>query len=109
MTLEKNSIVEVTCENSYENQCNAKRIFIDDSYIVADILPNTEITINFGDIKMKCIENINEKNIRCKVTSEGQLIDQSFFCVRGVIHRKPCLNDTDLEIIKFAKKLKVNV
>uniref|UniRef100_A0A2H1V6E8 pyruvate kinase n=1 Tax=Spodoptera frugiperda TaxID=7108 RepID=A0A2H1V6E8_SPOFR len=109
VTLEKNSIVEVTCENTYENQCNAKRIFIDDSYIVADILPNTEITINFGDIKMKCIENINEKNIRCKVTSEGQLIDQSFFCVRGVIHRKPCLNDTDLEIIKFAKKLKFDI
>lgn len=105
--LEEGKIVEITCEIKYWNQCDDKKIFIDDPYTLEKIKPNTEISIDFGGIVMVCTEVISNLSIKCKVIYGGYLKHGQFVCLRGVKLLKPALGKLDYHLLEFVKEYKV--
>ncbi|XP_052756024.1 uncharacterized protein LOC113515592 [Galleria mellonella] len=107
--LSEQSIVELTSEVQYWNQCDEHRVFIDDPYTLKLVKPGTEVSLCFGEIVMFCTEVISPKTVMCKVERGGYLGNVRFVCVRGVIHKRPPLTKKDVELLQFAKEFEADI
>ncbi|XP_063824332.1 pyruvate kinase-like isoform X1 [Ostrinia nubilalis] len=107
--LEEGKIIEVTAEVKYWNQCDEKRMFIDDPFTLETVKPNTEISINFGAITMICTEVINPISIKCKIVSGGYLSHAQFVCIRGTRLLRPTLSRLDKQLLAFVKEYELDV
>nr|XP_021208975.2 pyruvate kinase isoform X3 [Bombyx mori] len=109
LILKENMIIELTSNANYKTKCDSKRIYMDDPYTVKKITPGTEISIRFGQIVLICTELIDSETIVCKVIRGGTMGSEAFVCIRGIKLERPPLLETDMELLMFARKFKVDI
>ena len=84
-------------------------IFVDNRFLVVDVIPGTEVSIAADEIIVKCIETLDEKSIKCIVVKGGMLTNLCNVCTRNVTHSRPLLTKKDMEIVKFALEYQVRL
>lgn len=105
--MKKNSIVTITSDIRYWNKCTASLVYIDDDYTIQYFSPGLELTL-FSGIVLQCLELIDKKTAKFKVTIGGEFHNHEYVCLRGIKYRRPPLLKRDLELIKFAQEYHVS-
>ncbi|KOB68931.1 Pyruvate kinase [Operophtera brumata] len=68
----------------------------------------TEITVDQGEIIMRCEAVIDENSLQCIVTKTGKLKSLCIVCGRGVKRTTPYVTKQDLHMVKFALEYQVS-
>ncbi|KOB64150.1 Pyruvate kinase [Operophtera brumata] len=100
--------VTLTYNLTEYNKCNASRIFVDSPNLVADMKVGTEITVDQGEIIMRCEAVIDDNSLQCIVTKTGKLKSLCIVCGRGVNRTTPYVTKQDLHMVKFALEYQVS-
>ncbi|OWR53071.1 putative pyruvate kinase [Danaus plexippus plexippus] len=107
--LKENSEVLLTYDMANLNKCNDNKIFIDNQYILTDINVGGDIFIDGNNVIMKCISRIDHNTIKCIVTKNGTLNNNSAVCARQIKHSTPLLTKEDFQSIIFALEYQIDV
>ncbi|KAI5180725.1 pyruvate kinase [Nematocida sp. AWRm80] len=103
--LEKDSILILTTNQKYLNECTSSRVYIDYNRVFEDLEKNSNVKyiyIDDGKIKLEILKvSKSEEEIQCKVIIPGDLSSRKGVNIPGATILIPSLTDNDVKNIQL--------